>query len=155
MSFLKESFSKYQQGNPCLPMYMVFDHDFRKSRNVWPWQLPNFMLAESHFESGLIAKGNTLTELANELGIDAIGLENTVQRFNGFAQTGKDLDFKRGDAEFTPNPCLAAVKQAPFYAVRLDAGDFGTQGGLVINEDAQACTEQGDIIEGLYAFGNT
>ena len=163
MSFLKETFAKYQQGIPCVPQYMIFDHDFRCRRSVWPWALPDAMIDREYFEQGVIGKGNTLSELANSLDIDADGLEKTVERFNGFCETGKDLDFYRGDAaydryygdrSFKPNPCLGKIEKPPFYAVKINPGDFGTQGGMVINENAEVCDQSGDVIEGLYAFGN-
>ena len=121
------------------------------------------MLSEDYYTSGMIAKGNSITELANNMGIDADGLNKTIERFNGFAETGKDLDFQRGDAAYDryygdplnePNPCLGKIEKGPFYSVRLQPGDFGTQGGLVITGDAQVCDKQGAPIEGLYAFGN-
>jgi 3-oxosteroid 1-dehydrogenase len=59
-----------------------------------------------------------------------------------------------GDPSVTPNSCLAPLDQSPFYAVRLDPGDFGTQGGLVVNEHAQVLREDNSAIAGLYATGN-
>ncbi|MGB1142774.1 MAG: FAD-binding protein, partial [Halioglobus sp.] len=41
-----------------------------------------------------------------------------------------------------------------FYAIKVDPGDFGTQGGMVINADGQVMHEDGHAIEGLYATGN-
>jgi 3-oxosteroid 1-dehydrogenase len=38
--------------------------------------------------------------------------------------------------------------------MRVDPGDFGTQGGMVVTEDAQVTREEGGVIEGLYAIGN-
>ena len=82
---------------------------------------------------------------------------------NGFAKTGVDEDFQRGDSaydryygdpRFEPNPCLGAIDEAPFYAMRLEAGDFGTQGGLVTNPHAQVLKDDGTAITGLYAIGN-
>lgn len=163
ITFLKETFAAHSEENPCIPGYMIFDNEFRKRRNVWPMVVPNFMLPKIYFDTGLIATANTITELAETLGIDPEGLAQTVERFNGFAQTGKDLDFHRGDAaydryygdpEFQPNPCLGRIATPPFHAVRLDAGDFGTQGGLVINEKAQVQDKTGEVINGLYACGN-
>ena len=54
----------------------------------------------------------------------------------------------------SPNPCLGPIHQPPFYAVRVDPGDFGTQGGMVTNTDAQVVRENGEVISGLYAIGN-
>ena len=65
--------------------------------------------------------------------------ERTVDRFNGFAKTGNDEDFRRGDSGYDryygdptvkPNPCLPAIDQGPFYAVKIVPGDLGTKGGL-------------------------
>lgn len=163
MAYLKETFAKYKAGVPCVPQYMVFDDAFRKRRSVWPWAMPDAMIPQAYFDEKVIAKGATLEELAQKLDIDPQGLRNTVERFNGFVTTGKDLDFHRGDAaydryygdsNFRPNPCLGKIEQGPFYAVRLNLGDFGTQGGMVITENAQVRNTQGEIIEGLYAFGN-
>ena len=163
MSFLKDAFARHSDDDPCVPMYMVFDNRFRKVRAVWPAFLPDSMLPDSYFDSGFMAKAGSISSLAEKMGIDVQTLQDTVERFNGFAETGKDLDFQRGDAEYDryygdeaykPNPCLGKIEYAPFWAIRLDAGDFGTQGGMVINEHAQVCDNNGGVIEGLYACGN-
>lgn len=163
MQFLKETFQLYSQGNPCIPCYMVFDSHFRKTRNAWPALLPDFMLKKEYFDSGLMARGNTIRELATNMGVDADGLDKTVQQFNEDARSGKDREFQRGDAAYdryygdplvTPNPCLAPIVEPPFFAITLQAGDFGTQGGMVINENAQVMNKEGTPIAGLYACGN-
>ena len=163
MAFSQETFRKHSAENPCVPMYMVFDAEFRKHRNVWPAVLPDFMLPKMYFDEGFMAVGKTPEELAEKLGINPDGLRETIQRFNGFVDTGKDKDFHRGDSaydryygdpEFKPNPCLGKLEQGPFTAIRLDAGDFGTQGGMVTNENAQVLDTNDQPIEGLYACGN-
>ncbi|MGJ8687798.1 MAG: FAD-binding protein [Spongiibacteraceae bacterium] len=163
ISFLKEAFKAHTDENPCAPMYMVFDSDFRQRRSSWPASLPDRAMPESYRNSGFFASADSIDELASKMGIDAEGLATTVERFNGFVESGKDLDFKRGDAaydryygdtDFTPNPCLGKILQPPFYAVKLDAGDFGTQGGMVINTHAQVRDTKGEVIAGLYACGN-
>lgn len=82
---------------------------------------------------------------------------------NEFARTGKDLDFGRGDSDYdryygdprvTPNPCLGPIDEPPYYAMKIDPGDFGTHGGLATNPSAQVVREDGSAIEGLYAIGN-
>lgn len=163
MSFLKETYKKHSDEEPCTPAYMVFDNKFRKDRNVWPLVVPDFMLDKRHYDEGFLAKGDTIQELAENMGANVQNLQDTIERFNQFARQGKDKDFQRGDAaydryygdpEVKPNPCLGPILKPPFHALQIQAGDFGTQGGLVINENAQVLTPQGEVIEGLYACGN-
>lgn len=115
-------------------------------------------------ESGFFAKADTLEELAGALGIDAAGLRATVDRFNGFARAGKDEDFGRGDSAYDrfysdprvrPNPNLGELSRPPFYAAKVYPGDLGTKGGLLTDELARVLREDGSVIEGLYAAGNT
>src|ERR1035438_2943939 len=90
-------------------------------------------------------------------------LAKTVVRFNEFAEAGQDADFARGDSASDsyygdlrqrPNPCLAPLRQAPFYAVKIVPGDLGTKGGLRTDERARVLREDGTAIAGLYAAGN-
>jgi len=106
----------------------------------------------------------SLNELAAQIGVDPRGLTESIQRLNGFAATGVDLEFNKGgnrydtfygDPTVKPNPCLAAIEQGPFYALPLDAGEIGTKGGLLTDEHARVLRESGQPIDGLYAIGNT
>ena len=108
-------------------------------------------------------KGQTLQELAAQLGLDAEVLQNTVHRFNHWAGSGNDDDFGKGataynrylgDADHQPNPCLGTLEEGPFYAVKVYAGDIGTAVGIRCNEHAQALNAQDQPIVGLYAAGN-
>ena len=72
-------------------------------------------------------------------------LAATVSRFNGFARSGRDADFGRGDSVYDryyadpvnrPSPCLAPVATPPYYALRIVPGDLGTKGGM--RTDARA-----------------
>lgn len=167
MAYQKEFFSKHTAENPCYPAWMIFDNTFRSRYIVGPvfnkamqpdWALPKDFLGDQFMQ-----RGATLQELAEKIGVDAQGLLETVKRFNVFTAKGVDEELQRGasvydryygDPSVTPNPCLAPLDQSPFYAVRLDPGDFGTQGGLVTNEHAQVLREDGTAISGLYACGN-
>ena len=86
-----------------------------------------------------------------------------VERFNGFAASGVDEDFHRGESAYDkyysdptvkPNPSLHVIDQAPFYAVKIVPGDLGTKGGLVTDERARVLRPDGSVIPGLYAAGN-
>ncbi|MBW2274244.1 MAG: FAD-dependent oxidoreductase [Deltaproteobacteria bacterium] len=152
---------------PTVPSYLIFDATFRKSYPVGPFlqasQQPDFTIPRRLKKAKYLKKAGTLRELAGQLGIDADGLEATVEKFNNDARDGKDPEFQRGetlfdryygDAEATPNPCLRAIETAPFYAIEVFPGELGTKGGLTTDERARVLREDGRVIDGLYAVGN-
>ena len=168
MAYQLEFFAKHSDADPQTPSWLVFDARFRGRYFVGPLQTAKFRpdrsLPQSYFDSGFLTKADTIGELAQRTRIDAQGLEATVQAMNDYARTGKDLEFGRGDTVYDryygdptvkPNPCLAPIAQPPFYAMRVDPGDFGTHGGLATNSNAQVLHERGEPIAGLYAIGNT
>lgn len=114
-------------------------------------------------KNGYLIRGRTLADLAEQIGADAAALERTVSAYNAHARNGEDPEFGRGstsynrslgDPEHRPNPCVAPLEKAPFYAVRLYVGDLGTFAGLRTNEHAQVLNGEGAPIQGLYAAGN-
>ena len=150
------------QQVPAIPAYFIADAHHRK---YYPFgtMLPGITPKET-YTSGMMVKADSIPELARAIGVDPKGLEETVQRFNQFAATGKDLDFQRGDSAYDrvysdprvkPNPNLGALTQPPFFAVHVWPGDLGTKGGLLTDEFARVLHEDGSIIQGLYAAGNT
>ncbi|WP_410468247.1 FAD-binding protein [Amycolatopsis methanolica] len=83
--------------------------------------------------------------------------------FNAAARRGEDPEFGRGqsprdrhlgDPAVTPNPCLAPVETAPFFAVPVHAGVLGTAGGLATDGNGQVVDHDGAPLPGLYAVGN-
>lgn len=114
-------------------------------------------------KSGYLVSGETLRELADQIGADAAQLEKTVKEFNVHARNGDDPEFHKGsnaynrslgDPEHKPNPCVGPIDKGPFYAVKLQIGDLGTFAGLKCNENAQVINGNGNPIAGLYAAGN-
>jgi len=71
-----------------------------------------------------------------------------------FDRGGPAYDRLYGDARVTPNPTLAPIVTAPFYAMPIYGGDIGTNGGLVTDPYARVLDAQGQPIPGLYACGN-
>ncbi|WP_372658474.1 FAD-dependent oxidoreductase [Hydrogenophaga sp.] len=117
----------------------------------------------SHLRSGYLTEGRTLAELAQRVGIDPAALQASIDAFNADAAQGQDPLFGRGssafnrylaDPEHAPNPCVAPIVQAPFYAVQLHMGDLGTFEGLKTTVSGAVRTEAGSVIAGLYAVGN-
>lgn len=150
-----------------LPCWVVFDSKFRFNYAMGPL-MPGQIMPDSRLRkewlNKLYFKADTLEELAEKIGVDATGLKATANKMNQYAASGVDKDFDRGgnpfdryygDSNVTPNPCLAPVEKGPFYAMPIQAGDIGTKGGLLTNERAQVVKPDGQVIEGLYAIGNT
>lgn len=114
-------------------------------------------------DKGFMRSGKTIRELAGALGIDPETLAATVDRYNGFVRNGRDEDFQRGDRAFdrflgdmtTPLGSLGSIEKAPFFAIPVLPGDIGTFGGIVTDRFARALREDGSVIAGLYATGNS
>lgn len=144
-----------------VPAWELFD---QKARNRYQFAgvLQGRDFPRSFYKTGLTTKADTLEELAEKLQIPAESLTETVTRFNGFARAGKDEEFGRGDSPYDnyygdhslPNPNLDTIEQGPFYAVRIEAGDLGTKGGLVTDAASRVQRDDGSVIPGLYATGN-
>lgn len=116
-----------------------------------------------HVRSGYIHRAGTLAELADQCGIDPMGLELTVTEFNVHAAQGRDPAFDKGgnvyerfngSAGQAPNPCLAPLEHGPYYAIRLVPGDIGSFNGLKTDADCRALDAAGNAIAGLYVVGN-
>ncbi|WP_258236840.1 FAD-binding protein [Nocardioides campestrisoli] len=114
-------------------------------------------------EAGIMVKADSIDELARKLKIDPARLGSTVERFNGFARSGVDGDFGRGNSAYDryygdptvrPNPCLGPLEKGPFTAFKVVIGDLGTKGGVVTDTEGRALREDGSVIEGLYSAGN-
>jgi len=116
-----------------------------------------------HLKSRYLLKGESLEELAQKIGVDKEPFLQTLHRYNENAKSGADPDFNKGgtaynrfygDAEIRPNPCVAPIVTAPFYAVKVVIGDLGTYAGIATNGNAQVLDENKRPIPGLYAAGN-
>lgn len=91
---------------------------------------------------GLLVKGDTLRWVAEQLGIDAAGLEKTVLAYN--ACEGKQDAFGRNvTSRLTP----------PFYGIKVTVALYHTQGGIQVTADAQVLRTDGSVIPNLYAGG--
>ncbi|HJV27672.1 MAG TPA: FAD-binding protein [Aromatoleum sp.] len=153
-------------GGKSTPAWAIFDAHFRRHYAMGPL-MPGKIQPDERLDpcwaGSVYWKAATLDALAVRIGIDATGLKETVRKFNEGAVAGQDPDFGRGDnvydryygdTQVKPNPCLAPLTKGPFYAMRIDAGDIGTKGGLLTNAEAQVLLRDGSAIPGLYAIGN-
>ena len=132
-----------------------------------------------------VIKGATLAALSKAMGERLAGYEGvtgglklasdfdktlaaTVRRFNDFAATGKDPDFRRGERQVellfngsvapspsAPNPTMYPISdQGPYYAALLTGGTLDTKGGPKTNVSGQVVDDRERPIPGLYGVGN-
>jgi 3-oxosteroid 1-dehydrogenase len=148
--------------NPHIPAWLVFDQRYRDTY-VFAGLPPRRPFPRRWYAAGAVFRANDLAGLGDAIGVDPGALAKTVARFNEFARTGHDEEFRRGDSAYDryygdprrrPNPNLAPLARAPFYAAKIVPGDLGTKGGLRTDERARVLREDGSVIAGLYAAGN-
>lgn len=97
-------------------------------------------------ESGVVATGDTVDDLARACGLPVGALAETLAEVQA-ATGGRTPD--RFGRVFDGTPPL----QPPFRAVRVKGALFHTQGGLAINARAQVLDRAGRPLPGLYAAG--
>ena len=157
-----QAMTKAAKPNEEIAAFLICDHKTLRKYGlgcVPPFPMP----LGHHLRSGYLMRGATLAELAAKAGIDAKALGETVAQFNAVAVEGRDPAFGKGsraynryqgDALHGPNPCVAPLKDGPFYAIKMVIGDLGTYAGIVTDADARALDADGRVIPGLYAAGN-
>ena len=164
--FQQAMFANHAQTGGAIPAWIVFDATFRANYPIGPL-MPGSAVPDSRMRKSWLNtvywKGETLEELAAQIGVDPAGLKASAARMTEFARTGKDLEFDRGgnvfdryygDVNVSPNPNLAPINKGPFYAMKLHPGDIGTKGGLLTDRDARVLDGAGNVIDGLYCIGN-
>ncbi len=168
-------------------MFMIYD---KRTAGAFAGAYP---LPAEPDGASYVLSGQTLAELGaairNRLGeisastgglaLDASFEENlgkTIEKFNGFAESGEDEDFQRGknayDSEWhqvfspmaagtdwpkNPHPSITMhplQDEGPYYAIILAAGALDTCGGPVIDAKARVLDSWGNPIPNLYGAGN-
>jgi succinate dehydrogenase/fumarate reductase flavoprotein subunit len=144
------------------PFYIVCDRRF-----LWSYGLgrikPFTWRIKRYVRSGELIEAPGIGELADSIGVEKSVLVAAVDHYNEHARIGSDPEFGRGmtiyqrhlgDPSHLPNPCVAPIEHAPFYALRIYPADLGTAVGLRTDADARVLNTNGVPIAGLYACGN-
>ena len=128
------------------PIWAIFDRG-AVERQSWDPTPPNVD------PDGYFFSADTIGELARRIEnefqpypMPAASLEDTVARYNAFADAGVDEDFGK------PEP-LHKIESPPFYAAWSTPLIHDSYSGLRTNPSAQVMDLQGNIIEGLYCAG--
>lgn len=100
-------------------------------------------------KAGYFQKAETIEELAQIIGADASVVNDTIAKYQTAVETGNDEEFGRTLG------LLIDFKSAPYYAAWVTPANQTTLGGLVIDNQAHVLREDGSVITGLYAGGET
>ncbi|MEZ0352206.1 FAD-binding protein [Mycobacterium sp. pR1184] len=156
---------KAMYANKAVPCWMIFDEGYVRRYVTSSNPLKrNQHLPPELVEKGAVKRGVTIADLARQIDLPADELSRTIERFNRFSAKGLDPDFGRGqsayndclgDPGYRPNAAIGPLDRAPYYATRVLPSDVGTCGGVITNEHAQVLDQQDQVIDGLYATGNT
>lgn len=145
-----------------IPAWLVCDRAFIRRYGLGLIR-PRTPSLRRYVKNGYLREARSIAELAGAIGVPAEALRDTVERYNGFAATGVDLDFHKGetiydrsngDSAVAPNPCIGPLAEPPFYALAVYPTPLGTSRGLSADIDARVLDDNGVPIAGLYVCGN-
>jgi succinate dehydrogenase/fumarate reductase flavoprotein subunit len=131
------------------PIWAIFDADAVK-RERWDPVPPNVDI-----DAGLFFTAATIEELAARIvnkyqkkPMLTSALQETVNRYNFFVDSGKDADFGKPGPQYR-------ILTAPFYAAWATPVVHDTRAGLRINARCQVQDLNGRVIPGLYCGGES
>lgn len=101
---------------------------------------------EAKLLTGVVDTAGSIQELADKMGVDRAVLKYTIDRYNKFAEQGRDEDF--GKTAFTQK-----IEKPPFYFGKERFDAHFSCGGLKINPSAQVLDQADRPIKNLYAAG--
>lgn len=107
---------------------------------------------------GTYAVANSLAALAEELGIDRVGLETTIEGYNRCAHDGEvriaGPDDRRAlDLEPPKSGWAVRIDRSPFFGFAVTGGLTFTFGGVATDATGRVLTDGADVVPGLYAAG--
>ena len=120
-------------------IFLIVNHD--------DYEHPPFLNAN------VAGTGESIEELAEEIGLDADMLRHTIEFYNKNAAQSNDPGFHKHDAWLKPiEPPYAALNCTPGSGVLYP---YFTLGGLDTLPTGEVLTMEGETIPGLYAAGRT
>lgn len=108
------------------------------------------------FDNGYCFKGDTIEELAanivnkyyEDIKMDPKVLAETIARYNGFVEAGKDEDWGKTSLDHK-------IEQGPFYAMWCTPSLHDTLAGLRVNDSMQVLDIYGEPIPSLFCSGES
>jgi 3-oxosteroid 1-dehydrogenase len=149
------SFDANEYSTRHLPCWVIFDHQYRT-------RYPVVTARPTDPDPDWLAAHETVEGLAHKVGIDPVGLAETVERWNRFVLDGRDRDYGRGASAYdrfhgdpaAPHPNLGTIERGPYFALPVHIGSVGTKGGPRVDDHGRVLHVRDRPIPGLYGAGN-
>ena len=103
---------------------------------------------EDGVQKGIVFKGNSVKELAENMGVDVETLEKTLADYNASCEKGVDPVYGKA------SKYMKSLGDGVLYAVKARPVSLGGIGGVLVNSNLQVIKDDGTVIKGLYAAGN-
>ncbi|CUO03933.1 flavocytochrome c [Clostridium disporicum] len=116
--------------------YIVFDQNVRDGLSA----------IEKYISAGIIYEADTIEGLAEQIGVDATALKETMDTYAEYQAAGNDAEFGRESME-------EPLTTAKYYAGLCAPAVHHTMGGVKINTNTEVLKEDGTAIPGLFAAG--
>lgn len=94
-----------------------------------------------------IAVCSTIEACAEAMGLDPAVLADTLSAYNGYCETGEDMEFGK------TRPYLVPLKRPPYYIFRHNIAYMCSIGGIHTNTRMEVLDQAEEPIPGLYAIG--
>lgn len=103
---------------------------------------------EEEIGLGLAKTGNTFAELAEQMGVSADILTETMTQYNSACKEGYDPEFFKAPSALMP------IETAPYYAIYCKMFQENAVGGMKIDSKVRVLRPDGTPIPNLYAVGD-
>ncbi|MDO4546971.1 MAG: FAD-dependent oxidoreductase [Clostridia bacterium] len=142
-SMSKIYYNTYMLRNPSPAYYAIFDtvntdQDFvAQMRELSQRENPR-----------IVVYAETIEELAEKAGIDPANLRATFDRYQQMCENRVDEDFGKNPANMIPY-----AEEGGYFAAYQMPASWGTIGGAMTDEYMRVLSEDGSVIENLFAVG--
>lgn len=143
----RDDISKASLAQPDGFFYMLESGDGEgyKDINDPEWRSGDGFTLDYLKENGFIFVGDSLEDIAKQIGCKAEDLQKTVDTFNKSVESGQD--------EFGRTLFSTKLEKGPWIATARQACIHHTMGGVTIDKESRVLDKDGKAIPGLYAGG--
>jgi fumarate reductase flavoprotein subunit len=135
--------------------------ELRKRRERWVWEIWDENARElvprvgeyinlGYVEKGILIISKSLKKLAEAMGVDAVRLGKSIEKYNSYFKNSVIVDPEFG----RPLEYLQPLGKPPFYAARVGVECISTRGGVKVDTEARVLHKRGNPIPNLFAAGD-